>query len=65
MEDLTHKVQQKLKDTHDVFYAMRYKNPSIKEKLKELDEMATMKSFCFLFFHNTHQLPMDHSLSTH
>ncbi len=40
MEDLTHKVQQKLKDTHDVFYAMRYKNPSIKEKLKELDEIG-------------------------
>ena len=40
MEDLTQKVQEKLKDTHDVFYAMRYKNPSLKEKLKELDHIG-------------------------
>ena len=40
MEDLTAKVQEKLKDTHDVFYAMRYKNPSLKDKLKQLDDIG-------------------------
>ena len=37
MEDLTAKVQEDLKGTHDVFYAMRYKNPSVKNLLKELE----------------------------
>ena len=40
MEDLTHKVQDKLKGSHDVFYAMRYKNPSLKKKLQELEEIG-------------------------
>ena len=29
MEDLTNKVSAELSGTHDVYYAMRYKNPSI------------------------------------
>ena len=50
MEDLTLKVQEKLKDTHDVFYAMRYKNPSIKDKLKELDEIGYDEVVLFPIF---------------
>ena len=37
MEDLTEKVQAKLKASHDVYYAMRYKNPSVKNQLRELE----------------------------
>ena len=29
MEDLTEKVSVELRETHDIYYAMRYKNPSI------------------------------------
>ena len=65
MEDLTHKVQQKLKDTHDVFYAMRYKNPSLKEKLKELDHIGYDEVVLFQFFHNIHQLQTDLFLTIH
>ena len=43
MEDLTVKVKEKLKDTHDVFYAMRYKNPSVKNQLNELEKKKTKK----------------------
>ena len=37
MEDLTEKVKYALRDTHDVEYAMRYKNPSIKNKLQDFE----------------------------
>ena len=37
MEDLTDKVKHALKDSYDVEYAMRYKNPSIDEKLSSFE----------------------------
>ena len=36
MDDLTNKVSAQLSGTHDVYYAMRYKNPSIKNVLKDI-----------------------------
>ena len=36
MEDLTEKVGAKLSDSHDVYYAMRYKNPSLDSVLAEI-----------------------------
>ncbi len=36
MEDLTQKVKEKLYSTHDVYFAMRYKNPSLDEVLSEI-----------------------------
>ena len=38
MEDLTEKVAKQMKNTHDVFYAMRYQNPSIKSQLKIIEQ---------------------------
>ena len=38
MEDLTEKVAKQMKNTHDVFYAMRYQNPSIKSQLKCIEQ---------------------------
>jgi len=38
MEDLTEKVRKELSSTHDVFYAMRYKNPSIDARLEEMEK---------------------------
>ena len=37
MEDLTEKVRHALQDSHDVEYAMRYKNPSIDDKLARFE----------------------------
>ena len=50
MEDLTTKVQDKLKDSHDVYYAMRYKNPSIKDRLKELENKGYDEIILFPVF---------------
>jgi len=50
MEDLTTKVQDKLKDSHDVYYAMRYKNPSIKDRLKELEKKGYDEIILFPVF---------------
>ena len=39
MEDLTKKkVGNALKNSHDIYYAMRYKNPSLKSKLDEINK---------------------------
>jgi ferrochelatase len=38
MEDLTKKVGNALKDSHDIYYGMRYKNPSLKSKLDEINK---------------------------
>tara|TARA_B100000963_G_scaffold223647_1_gene195003 strand:+ start:830 stop:1843 length:1014 start_codon:yes stop_codon:yes gene_type:complete len=40
MEDLTKKVRDSLKESHDVFYAMRYKNPSLKSRLEEINKVG-------------------------
>ena len=40
MEDLTNKVSAELSGTHDVYYAMRYKNPSIVNVLKEIQSKS-------------------------
>jgi ferrochelatase len=40
MEDLTEKVASKLSQTHDVYYAMRYKNPSITNVLKDIQSKS-------------------------
>ena len=40
MEDLTEKVASKLSETHDVYYAMRYKNPSIANVLKDIQSKS-------------------------
>lgn len=50
MEDLTAKVQEDLKGTHDVFYAMRYKNPSVKNLLKELESKGYDEIILFPVF---------------
>ena len=50
MEDLTAKVQEELKDTHDVIYAMRYKNPSVKDQLKELEKKGYEEIILFPVF---------------
>ena len=50
MEDLTLKVKEKLKDTHDVFYAMRYKNPSVKNQLNELEKKGYDEIILFPVF---------------
>ena len=50
MEDLTVKVKEKLKDTHDVFYAMRYKNPSVKNQLNELEKKGYDEIILFPVF---------------
>jgi len=50
MEDLTTKVQDKLKESHDVYYAMRYKNPSIKDRLKELENKGYDEIILFPVF---------------
>lgn len=50
MEDLTAKVQEDLKETHDVFYAMRYKNPSVKNLLKELESKGYDEIILFPVF---------------
>ena len=50
MEDLTIKVQDKLKESHDVYYAMRYKNPSIKDRLKELENKGYDEIILFPVF---------------
>ena len=50
MEDLTTKVQDKLKNSHDVYYAMRYKNPSIKDRLKELENKGYDEIILFPVF---------------
>lgn len=50
MEDLTAKVQEDLKGTHDVFYAMRYKNPSVKSLLKELEKKGYDEIILFPVF---------------
>ncbi len=38
MEDLTEKVKNALQDSYDVEYAMRYKNPSLKNKLQDFEK---------------------------
>ena len=38
MEDLTKKVGNELKDSYDIYYAMRYKNPSLKSRLDEINK---------------------------
>ena len=38
MEDLTNKVSAELSGTHDVYYAMRYKNPSIVNVLRRFNQ---------------------------
>ena len=38
MEDLTEKVAKQMKNSHDVFYAMRYQNPSIKSQLEIIEQ---------------------------
>ena len=50
MEDLTAKVQEELKDSHDVVYAMRYKNPSVKDQLKELEKKGYEEIILFPVF---------------
>ena len=40
MEDLTKKVSAELGETHDVYYAMRYKNPSIVDALKKIQSKS-------------------------
>ncbi len=40
MEDLTNKVSAGLSGTHDVYYAMRYKNPSIVNVIKEIQSKS-------------------------
>ena len=40
MEDLTNKVSAELSETHDVYYAMRYKNPSIVNVLREIQSKS-------------------------
>lgn len=50
MEDLTAKVQEELKDSHDVVYAMRYKNPSLKDQLKDLEERGYEEIILFPVF---------------
>ena len=40
MEDLTNKVSAELSETHDIYYAMRYKNPSIISVLKEIQSKS-------------------------
>ena len=40
MEDLTKKVSAELGETHDVYYAMRYKNPSIVDVLKKIQSKS-------------------------
>ena len=40
MEDLTNKVSAELSGTHDIYYAMRYKNPSIISVLKEIQSKS-------------------------
>lgn len=40
MEDLTKKVSAELSETHDVYYAMRYKNPSIVDVLKKIQSKS-------------------------
>ena len=50
MEDLTTKVQDKLKESHDVYYAMRYKNPSIKDRLRELENKGYDEIILFPVF---------------
>ena len=50
MEDLTAKVQEELKDSHDVVYAMRYKNPSLKDQLKDLEKKGYEEIILFPVF---------------
>ena len=38
MEDLTKKVGNELRDSYDIYYAMRYKNPSLKSRLDEINK---------------------------
>lgn len=63
MEDLTNKVSAELSGTHDVYYAMRYKNPSIVNVLKEIQSKSYDEVVLFPVFRNAHPLQMDHFLS--
>ena len=50
MEDLTNKVSAELSGTHDIYYAMRYKNPSIISVLKEIQSKSYDEVFLFPVF---------------
>lgn len=50
MEDLTEKVSVELRETHDIYYAMRYKNPSITNVLKEIQSKSYDEIILFPVF---------------
>lgn len=50
MEDLTEKVKNQLGETHDIHYAMRYKNPSLKTKLDQMNKIGYDEIILFPVF---------------
>ena len=50
MEDLVKKVSKKLNKSHEVFYAMRYKNPSINSVLKKIEKKGFNEIILFPIF---------------
>ena len=50
MEDLVKKVSKKLNQSHEVFYAMRYKNPSINSVLKKIEKKGFNEIILFPIF---------------
>ena len=50
MEDLVKKVSKKLNKSHAVFYAMRYKNPSINSVLKKIEKKGFNEIIVFPIF---------------
>ena len=50
MEDLVKKVSKKLNKSHEVFYAMRYKNPSINSVIKKIEKKGFNEIILFPIF---------------
>ena len=50
MEDLVKKVSKKLNKSHEVFYAMRYKNPSINSVLRKIEKKGFNEIILFPIF---------------